>query len=116
MAGAEQSRRAAPPLNMDAFSFELYMQRRNLPPLEDTISHSRLEQERARVTAAAAPGLKEEKTTYSQALLDERYGVQRRLVAAVFVRVCGNICCRFAPLTKRPSTAKSAGKVVNGMV
>ncbi len=62
------------------------------------MSHSRLEQERARVTAAAAPGLKAEKTTYSQALLDERYGVQRRLVAVVFVRVCGNICCRFAPL------------------
>jgi hypothetical protein len=117
MAGAEQSRGAAPPLNMDAFSFELYMQRRNLPPLEDTISHSRLEQERARLTAAAAPGLKEEKTTYIQALLDERYGVQRRLVAAAFVRVCSNICCgRFAPLTKRPSTAKLAGKFVNGLV
>ena len=74
MPGAEQPGSVAPPLNMDAFSFELYMQRRNLPPLEDTVSRSRLEQERARVTAAAAPGrVKEEKTTYSQALLDERY-------------------------------------------
>lgn len=74
MAGAERPDSVAPPLNMDAFSFELYMQRRNLPPLEDTVSRSRLEQERARVTAAAAPGrVKEEKTTSVQALLDERY-------------------------------------------
>ena len=73
MAGTEQSRNVAAPLNMDAFSFELYMQRRSLPPLEDTVSRSRLEQERARLTATAAPGrVKEEKTTYSQALLDER--------------------------------------------
>ena len=73
VAGSDTGRGVPPPLDMDAFSFELYMQRRNLPPLEDTVSHSRLEQERARVTAAAAPGrVKEEKTTYSQALLDER--------------------------------------------
>ncbi len=76
VAGEEPMRGVTPPLNMDAFSFELYMQRRSLPPLDDTISKSRLEQERARTTkiAPAAPGgSKEEKTTYSQALLDERW-------------------------------------------
>jgi hypothetical protein len=73
VAGTESTRGTAPPLNMDAFSFELYMQRRSLPPLEDTISKSRLEQERARTMTAAQPGRsKEEKATYSQALLDER--------------------------------------------
>ena len=73
IAGTEPSRRAAPPLKMDAFSFELYMQRRSLPPLEDTISRSRLEQERARKTAAAVTDKsKAPNTTYSQALLDER--------------------------------------------
>lgn len=71
-AGTETARAVAPPLDMDAFSFELYMQRRSLPPLEDTISHSRLEQERARTTTRAGSRSKEEKATYSQALLDER--------------------------------------------
>jgi hypothetical protein len=72
VAGASTSRGVPPPLDMDAFSFELYMQRRSLPPLEDTISHSCLEQERARTTASAGSRSKEEKATYSQALLDER--------------------------------------------
>ncbi len=72
IAGAETARGVAPPLDMDAFSFELYMQRRSMPPLEDTISHSRLEQERARTTAITGTRSKEERATYSQALLDER--------------------------------------------
>lgn len=74
-ASAETAKGDKPPLDMDAFSFELYMQRRSLPPLEETISHSRLEQERARTTARAGPRSKVEKfekATYSQALLDER--------------------------------------------
>ena len=40
VAGTETSRGAPPPLGMDAFSFELYMQRRNLPPLQVHISHA----------------------------------------------------------------------------
>jgi hypothetical protein len=74
MAGTDAERGAAPPLNMDAFSFELYMQRRSLPPLEDSVSHSRLEQERARTTKVTASDRNGEgKVTYSEALLDERY-------------------------------------------
>lgn len=73
IAGAETARGVLPPLEMDAFSFELYMQRRSLPALEDVASHSRLEQERARTTASGGARSKEEKATYSQALLDERY-------------------------------------------
>ena len=99
VAGAETARGVAPPLDMDAFSFELYMQRRSLPPLEDTISHSRLEQERARTTASAGTRSKEEKATYSQALLDERYvdGIVRaRLCSRVVLTLCA---ARFVPLT-----------------
>ena len=74
VARTDAGRVGAPPLNMDAFSFELYMQRRCLPPLEDSVSHSRLEQERARTTKVAASGGNGEgKVTYSEALLDERY-------------------------------------------
>ena len=40
VAGTEMSRGAPPPMGMDAFSFELYMQRRNLPPLQVRISHA----------------------------------------------------------------------------
>ncbi len=90
IAGTETLRGATVPLNMDAFSFELYMQRRSLPPLEDSVSHSRLEQERARTTkvALAAPGrAKEDKVTYSQALLDERLDTGSRAVGGGYIQL-----------------------------